>query len=84
MAKLVEVTSKTLQFELMCNPLESDKAELLAIFAHMGKTIKKLKVEVKSAISAYQESEDFMKVKVHNFLKGFWHGETEAQVNYPN
>lgn len=39
-------------FELRCNSLETDKVELLTASTHKGKTIKTLREEGKSDISA--------------------------------
>lgn len=69
-AKHSKVTTKNLQFELRCNSLDRDKIDLLVVSTH-----KELKKEVTSTSSAYLESEDFTKVKVHSFLEGFWYDE---------
>lgn len=82
--KHAELAAKSLKFELRCNSLERDKVELLAASTHKGKTIKELEEKAGSAISSYQESDDFMEVKVHSFLEGFWYGEAEARAYYPD
>lgn len=72
------------QFELRCDSLESDKVQLLTASIRKGETIKKLREEMKSVTSSYQEFEGFTEVKVHSFLEGFWYSKIEAPAYYPN
>lgn len=69
-------------YEMKCDSLEKGKAKLLDESTCKGRTIKKLKEEVKSTLSSYQESEDFTEVKVHSFLEGFQYDEAKAQAYY--
>lgn len=62
--KYTYLVARSLKFKMKCDFFESDKAPLMAESARKGVDIKKLRKEIESAISTYQESEDLTKAKV--------------------
>lgn len=67
-AKQHEIATRILEFEMRSDTLEKNKEKLLAESVRKGKTIKKLREELKFSMSSYLRSEDFTEVKVHSLL----------------